>query len=948
MSEDRKKVVISPVVDPADAKQGFDAIKQSGTTSFGAVKDSAASAGVSIDALAAKAKRLPDDLTRAERSVAQSIQRRSSAIIAGGSGTSEYYAQQLSAKGIDAGRLQAQLDYLSALEKTVPKQKAVTDAVAATVPVMKNYEMSAKATSAALRQVPAQFTDIIVSLQGGQNPLTVLLQQGGQLKDVFGGVGAAARAMGSYVLGLVNPLSVAAVTAGTLGYAFYAGRKEAEEFNKAIILSGNFAGTTSGALAVMADSLDNLSGVTQGSAAEALNAFVASGQIGAAQLERFTAVALTLQKETGAAVKDTVAQFVALGKDPVDASVKLNSTLHYLTLEIYNQIKALDDQGRASEAAALAQKAYADALDSRTKSLEGNLGLLERAWRGVKYAAAEAWDEMLKVGRETTTEQQISSLEQRLKNASELANRARARGQNIPTTPVEEGLQTQLDNLRETARLKERAAQATAQEARDVEVRAKFDKSADGRTSSAVKMARELAAAENEYGLAVKRGIISQKEYADLQDSIRKKYTDKGAVTKSGELDKAQAAFDIEKIQQAMEAQTNAYANGEKRLEAARSAGLLSDAEYYAAKQRFIESNTIAQVIALDAEIAREKGRKAIGNSAAERALSEIDREKKVLELNGKRTKVLADAGTAADVLATQEAAAGKKIADGYNEATIAAQNYLDTVQRGYARELAGVGQGDRARAKASGRAQIEDRFESQRNAALSQFRTSGGTSDDKDRYDRKLAELKESLKKEIKEYEQYASDKVAAEGDWTNGATRAIENYVDASTNAAAQIDKVFTSAFKSMEDALVDFAMTGQLDFKKLADGIISDIIRIRIQRDLIAPLANGIGSDLGGGIGNFIGSMLGARASGGPVDAGKPYLVGEKGPELILPTSNGMVIPNHALGGMGGAVNITQNIQIDSRSDQGTIMAAMFQAKEMAKAEILQSRQRGGTFA
>ena len=69
--------------------------------------------------------------------------------------------------------------------------------------------LSTKAYTAALRGVPAQFTDIVVSLQGGMNPFTVLLQQGGQLKDMFGGVGPATRALGGYVAGLVNPFTLA-------------------------------------------------------------------------------------------------------------------------------------------------------------------------------------------------------------------------------------------------------------------------------------------------------------------------------------------------------------------------------------------------------------------------------------------------------------------------------------------------------------------------------------------------------------------------------------------------------------------------------------------------------------------------------------------------------------------------------------------------------------------
>ena len=90
-------------------------------------------------------------------------------------------------------------------------------------------------------RVVAQFTDIFVSLQGGQNPMTVLLQQGGQLKDMFGGVGAAARAMGGYVLGLVNPFTVAGAAAATLGLAYYQGSQEADRYAESIIMTGNAA-----------------------------------------------------------------------------------------------------------------------------------------------------------------------------------------------------------------------------------------------------------------------------------------------------------------------------------------------------------------------------------------------------------------------------------------------------------------------------------------------------------------------------------------------------------------------------------------------------------------------------------------------------------------------------------------------------------------------------------
>ncbi|UBM27693.1 phage tail length tape measure family protein [Pseudomonas sp. p1(2021b)] len=80
--------------------------------------------------------------------------------------------------------------------------------------------MTAKATAAALRGVPAQFTDIFTSIAAGQPIMMVALQQGGQLKDMFGGIIPAAKALGGYILGLVNPLTVSAVAAAALGYMF--------------------------------------------------------------------------------------------------------------------------------------------------------------------------------------------------------------------------------------------------------------------------------------------------------------------------------------------------------------------------------------------------------------------------------------------------------------------------------------------------------------------------------------------------------------------------------------------------------------------------------------------------------------------------------------------------------------------------------------------------------
>ena len=269
--------------------------------------------------------------------------------------------------------------------------------------------MSAKATAAAMRGVPAQLTDIVVSLQGGQAPLTVFLQQGGQLKDMFGGIGPAARALGGYVLGLVNPFTLAASAVAVLGVAYYQGSEESERYAKALILTGNAAGTSVNQLAGMAERMAEVRGTT-GQAAEALTLLASTGKVSAENLERIGSAATSFSSATGTAIADVVQQYAELGKSPVEASRKLNEQYGYLTTAVYQQITALVEQGRIQEAASLAQQTFADAQEQMASKVRQNLGTLESAWNSLGSVAKKAWDAMLGIGRDTTLETKISQL----------------------------------------------------------------------------------------------------------------------------------------------------------------------------------------------------------------------------------------------------------------------------------------------------------------------------------------------------------------------------------------------------------------------------------------------------------------------------------------------------------------------------------------------------------
>ncbi|MFY3134213.1 phage tail length tape measure family protein [Achromobacter ruhlandii] len=343
-------------------------------------------------------------LERATQSLVNQIERQIAVTGAGARGTASYYVELAKQRGIDANQLKPYLDQLEAVTRKQAEAKA---AIQATAPAVEQMGMSAKATAAAMRGLPAQFTDIIVSLQGGQRPMTVLMQQGGQLKDMFGGLGPAARAMGSYIAGLVNPFTLAAGAVAFLGAAYLKGVDESQAFNRTVIQTGGVAGVTAGQLQDMARRVGDVVG-TQGKAADALNLFASSAKVGAENMEQFTAAAVRWEKVTGAAVADTVQNFVELGKSPLEAALKLNEGMNFLTATTYEQIRALERQGKTAEAASVAQRAYADALNDRAPKLSQNLGVLERAWKGVSDTARGAWDAMLDIGRAGTLEERIA------------------------------------------------------------------------------------------------------------------------------------------------------------------------------------------------------------------------------------------------------------------------------------------------------------------------------------------------------------------------------------------------------------------------------------------------------------------------------------------------------------------------------------------------------------
>ncbi|HBQ2117141.1 TPA: phage tail length tape measure family protein [Klebsiella pneumoniae] len=385
---------------------------------------------------------------------------------------------------------------------------------------------SAAQTANAMRMIPAQMTDIIVGLSTGQSPFMVLMQQGGQLKDMFGGIGPAIKGVGGYVLGLINPVTLAAAAVGVLGLAYYKGSQEQDEFYKSLVLTGNLVGKTSGQLADMAARVSVAANSTTGAAASTLNQLVSSGKVAGDSLERVTTAIVKTSEATGIATDKLVGDFNDIAADPVAAITKLNDQYHFLTLATYNQIKALQDEGNQQEAARVATDAYANAMQQRANDIHQNLGLLESAWDSLGKTAKGAWDAMLNIGREQTLTDKLSTLNENIAEAQKgqkdggFWNSFSARFTNLPEMIKQRDLLESVANLQGDVT----KGQAKAKEAE--QQRIKTQQEADRVNQQYLSNADKRNKAIKQQSEFLKAGAITAEQYAKNVSRINEMYKD--------------------------------------------------------------------------------------------------------------------------------------------------------------------------------------------------------------------------------------------------------------------------------------------------------------------------------------------------------------------------------------------------------------------------------------
>lgn len=678
--------------------------------------------------------------------------------------------------------------------------------------------MSQRAYSAAMRNVPAQITDITTSLIGGQPAYLVAIQQGGQLKDMFGGIVPAARALATSLVSMINPLTITAAVVGTLGVAFYQASARTEEINLALISTGRNASYTTEGINQLASSIDGISGVTQGRAISAITALATTTQLSGDALTSAAAAATQWASVTGQSADTVVDKFRQIAKDPVGALTKLNEAEQFLTQTQYERIKALQDEGRWQEAATEAAKLYADVVAGRAREVESNLGLISTAWMNIKRASSEAWD-----GVVSGVDRAMGPLQRYADYLAKIGGAQRA----LSATGI--GLLNPI------------AGAATyfggnANRGRPEVIMPGID--GETRTPEAIRNESEQKRIEDRT-----RALA---EWTATADKAASRQNTLNQLEKQGR-DLGQSQAEINKV---LNRQRDEWAKQDEKKAASAAKAAMADDN----SARSMLDNALRQISA-NKEVAES------GNQVTASRRLEIQIEQLLKKEKNKMTAATRDELQAAkESLATTDAQAkARQQLTRDTAAGAAMEERLAQIYKQQADQnqvaLMGIGRGSQAAEIAQRELNIRREYLAEVEK-LEKAQRNKNTELSAAEYQREKDLLAASLAERLALEQSYQEQRMAMQSDWRNGFTSAFEDYSAQASNVSSQFKSLFEGAFQGAEDAFVKFAMTGKLSFSDLAKSIIADLARIAAKEAIVASI-QAIAGAFGGGASAGVGS-------------------------------------------------------------------------------------------
>ena len=824
-------------------------------------------------------------------------------------------------------------------------------------------------------QLQLQLNDVFTQLGSGTSPLTVAIQQGPQITQIYGGLGATLRA--------IPPVAAAAalaigVVTGVLAVGVKNSLDSAErlrQYNIELQATGNIAATTSARLDDLVRAQATRPGAGRADTAAALGTFLGNSALESEEaVGRALAIARDLARVSGQELPAASAT-LNQGLDGTAAGARrLDQAYNILTASEHEQIRLLEEQGKKGDAATIVLAA----MERRFKGLNeqgisptaASLNQLGNAWtafadkvtkspvtQALMFGATQTLNgaAMLVGGppgmpQATTngpTPAEMQDLRKQLADAEGTVGRLREMRDNaLPAARgyAEAELQKaekRAADLRANVQYLQNQVQATAASAAEVgaatqatsglaeqERRVKEQQELVAKLNTIVSQRRELEEKRGQVDAAIKGGGLSPEALKEAQAGLKQIDGQLYGLATSAE--KLQRDLDLEKKLSALPPHLAALQRAyEATYKAAREAGDDHDAarkkgEEARANAAQAQATATAQQISLlgaEAQAALATA-EAYGKSRAAGLRAQATGAARTAEEQGQIAP-----GTAGRVVqetleknasATVAAAAEKNRA--YQEELSGLERLAaaEAVSAEAAREaeranrVAALAVELRAQAEASGSGAIAQAAERQIAAydALSKKQLSldrqragqqlNAQYDPDTNYSRLMAELGElqatgvlTARTVAEATKQYEQERLDASRSASDGMIAGLKRYADEATNAGRAAADGVQQGFRTMEDALVQFTTSGQINFSNFANSIIADLARVAIRQTITGPLAQATGSALGS-FGSWFGNFFNGGGTTPTVGPGTGYTyhtggdVGGIAPSRRLPAS------------------------------------------------------------
>ncbi|EMY7638800.1 phage tail tape measure protein [Citrobacter sp. W5] len=254
--------------------------------------------------------------------------------------------------------------------------------------------------SAAMRTLPAQFTDIATQLAGGQSPFLILLQQGGQIKDQFGSVQGALSGVGEYIrsmAGMINPTTIALAglvgTVGLLAAAAYSSSEQFDQVARSVIMMGG-AGFAS--MQQLNEAAEEVAGKTNTSISSTVDTLVTlndTGKYTASQMKQI-ATSITLMGKAGSDTKAAMSDFGKIVSDPVKGLASLNEQYGFVDEAMMKHIIQLRKQKGEQAAVNEAINLFAGVMAKRAEETNRATDNIGQSWQWLKKTASDSFDDI--------------------------------------------------------------------------------------------------------------------------------------------------------------------------------------------------------------------------------------------------------------------------------------------------------------------------------------------------------------------------------------------------------------------------------------------------------------------------------------------------------------------------------------------------------------------------